>query len=169
MTEAPEKPMPSAWRVAVAILAAGGTAAVLGGIWGFSYSHALVGDTVVITIASCVVGLFLGIDGVCSRSPYRAYVTGMLMSGICMGFPCLLVSSLAEPPLEKLWFLAATCSFGGICAHVSATIAVPWINTQDANRVEKVQPPMQWSIGQILSFVIPIAVYFGYVGHLMQK
>lgn len=146
-------------RDARAGLAAGFTGYILAGVgvWTATGSRReVIGPALGAATSVAVISMAIGVAGATVRAVKQAGILGAAMLGLPAGIAIPLF------PLgirEGIWLWAAICSFGSITAQVGA---VAGGSLADRN----VSPQRrQFTLGQMLAFFVPVAIFFGYVTH----
>jgi hypothetical protein len=123
-------------------------------------------DAIYVTGLLVLLGFAIGLMGIWMTSAGRACLAGAAMSCIwtvTFAFQWGILGKFGE----RIWFIAAIASVAGLCAEISCVIAGPWVPHK--LRTTESPPPLQFSILQMLWIFIPVAVYFGYVSHVLNR
>jgi hypothetical protein len=131
------------------------------GLWTVAKSHEVVVSGL-ICVGMCVVllGPVLGVAGASMYSLNRAGLVGAIMVGLPV---VLLILLFWQEIHEGVWLLAASCSFGSVLAQVGA-LAGGSLAERNASPQRK-----QFTLGQMLVFFIPVAIFLGYVTHFPKR
>jgi len=151
---------PGCSRTVVAIIAAAGVGFLLAfipALWAGSPGAAYQSSD------AAVYGSFLGWIGASAGSLRRANFAGASICAIYCGLLALLVRKPSFGIYDRLWLMAAAGSFGSICAQVGVIIAGPVTKSDESPKA------VRFTLKQLLTFSIPVAVYFGCLSALMRK
>ena len=104
-----------------------------------------------------LLGAVVGVVGASVGSLNHASLIGAAALGLFVGFPVLL-----RLDVDGVWLLVAICSFGSILAQAGAVAGGTARGDEAAQRT-------QFTLGHLLAFFIPVALYLGYVSGHMRK
>jgi hypothetical protein len=107
-------------------------------------------------------GAAIGVVGVHARSLNRASLIGVGIFGL-LALPILPARDLVPSVAGRLWLFIALCSLGSILSQIGAVAGGAPTDAGDSSW------KMQFTLGQVLAFFIPVAIYFGYVSAQMRK
>lgn len=131
------------------------------GLWAAEPENAPAGRLPALA-AGAFIGVFpgyvVGMIGAAARTPNRAGLVGACL----VGLPALLWTC-KEPTGSHLDQMVGLAALGSIVCQVGAVAS--GTAACGAKRPEKIQ----FTVRQLLTFFIPVAVYFGYVSTLMRK
>ncbi len=109
-----------------------------------------------------VLGAVVGVVGASVGSFNYAGLIGAATLGLFVGFPVVLYRDLLRLGADDVWLLVAICSFGSILAQAGAVAG-------GTARGDEAPRRTQFTLGHLLAFFIPVALYFGYVSGHMRK